>query len=84
MSWAEVKRINSDFMNEPLNFHNYISDISTFGAESYVLDSQNEWVFRELMSYSLLVYGHKGIHETIYERLTDQDVDYVLQKNSIQ
>lgn len=82
MSWAEVKRINSDFMNEPLNFHNYISDISSFGAESYVFDAQNESVFRELMSYSLLVYGHKAIHNTIYERLTDADVDYIIQKHN--
>lgn len=74
--------LTSDFMNEPLNFHNYINDISMFGADSYVLDVQNESVFRELMSYSLLVYGHKNIHSIVYERLTAGDIDYIIQSHN--
>ena len=50
MSWAEVRKINSDFANEPLNFNNYINDISTFKEDSYVLDTQNMGLWRALIA----------------------------------
>ena len=81
MSWAEVRKINSDFANEPLNFNNYINDISTFKENSYVLDTQNEGLWRSLISQSLTLFGHRAIHEVIYERLTASDVDYMLLNN---
>ena len=81
MSWGEVKKINSDFANEPLNFNNYINDISTFKENSYVLDEQNQGLWRSLISQSLTLFGHKAIHETVYNRLTDADADYMLLNN---
>ena len=81
MSWAEVRKINSDFANEPLNFNNYINDISTFKENSYVLDKQNEGLWRALISQSLTLFGHKAIRETVYNRLTDADVDYMIRNN---
>lgn len=82
MSWPEVKKINSDFVNEPLNFNNYINDISTFGKYSYALDTENETLWLSLISQSLTLYGHDAIHDTVYERFTDEEVDYMITKNA--
>ena len=81
ISWEEVKKINSDFTKEPLNFNNYINDISTFGKYSYVLDPENINLWRSLIGQSLTLFGHSAIHETVYERLTDEDVDYMIRHN---
>ena len=82
MSWPEVKKINSDFVNEPLNFNNYINDISTFGKYSYALDTENENLWLSLISQSLTLYGHDAIHDTVYERFTDDEVDYMIERNA--
>lgn len=75
-----ISSVNSD--SEPLNFLNYIYDISVFGAESYVMDKSNEGLWRQLITNSLTMFGHDAIHEYIYARLTDEDVDYMLAKNA--
>ena len=82
MSWEEVGKINSDYTREPLNFNNYINDISTFGKYSYVLDPENSKLWRSMLSQSLVMFGHSAIHDTVYERLTDEDVDYMLRHNT--
>lgn len=82
MSWPEVKKINSDFVNEPLNFNNYINDISTFGKYSYALDTENENLWLSLISQSLTLFGHDAIHDTVYERFTDDEVDYMIERNA--
>jgi hypothetical protein len=82
MSWAEVKKVNSDFVNEPLNFNNYINDISVFGADSYVMDKSNEDLWRQLITSSLTMFGHDAIHEYVLTRFTDDDVDYMIRKNN--
>lgn len=82
MSWEEVGKINSDYTREPLNFNNYINDISTFGKYSYVLDPENSKLWRDLICRSLVMFGHDAIHDTVYERLTDADVDYMLRHNT--
>lgn len=74
MSWAEVKKVNSD-MQEPLNYTNYIYDISVFGAESYVMDPNNNGIWAELSLNSCYLYGHTGIHDYVYNRLAEEDVD---------
>lgn len=74
MSWSEVKKVNSD-MQEPLNYTNYIYDISVFGAESYVMDPNNNGIWAELSLNSCYLYGHTGIHDYVYNRLTEEDVD---------
>lgn len=82
MSWEEVGKINSDYTREPLNFNNYINDISTFGKYSYVLNPENSKLWRDLICRSLVMFGHDAIHGTVYERLTDADVDYMLRHNT--
>lgn len=82
MSWPDVKKINSDFMHEPLNFNNYINDISTFGKYSYALDTENENLWLSLISQSLTLFGHDAIHDTVYERFTDDEVDYMIERNA--
>lgn len=75
-----ISSVNTD--SEPLNFLNYIYDISVFGAESYVMDKSNEGLWRQLITNSLTMFGHDAIHEYIYNRLTDEDVDYMLTNNA--
>ena len=82
MSWFEVQKINSDFMNEPLNFNNYINDISVFGDKSYVLDKSNEPLFHSLLTQSLTMFGHQEIHQYIYNRMTTQDIDVMIEGNA--
>lgn len=81
MSWAETSKINSNFVNEPLNFNNYINDISVFGSDSYVMDESNSDLWLELMSKSLAVYGHDMIHEFLYERITENDADSIVRNH---
>lgn len=81
MSWAETSKINSNFINEPLNFNNYINDISVFGSDSYVMDESNSDLWLEMMSKSLAVYGHDMIHEFLYERITEDDADFIVRNH---
>lgn len=76
------KYVNSDCANEPLNFIFYINDIGIFGSGSFVMDKENESLWRQLTSQSLTLYGHEKIHDCVYERLTDEDVDYILRNNT--
>lgn len=82
MGWPDIRKINSDFLNEPLNFNNYINDISTFGKYSYALDAENENLWLSLISQSLTLFGHDAIHDTVYERFTDDEVDYMIERNA--
>ena len=52
-----------------------------FGKYSYVLDPENSNLWRSLIGQSLTLFGHSAIHETVYERLTDEDVDYMIRHN---
>lgn len=74
MSWAEVKKINSD-MREPLNYVHYINDISVFGNESFVMSSENAALWNEFCLKSLWLYGHRQIHEYVYNRFDDENID---------
>lgn len=74
MSWAEVYKINSD-LDEPLNFTNYIYDISVFGANSYVLQPMNVQIWNQLSQNSMYLYGHKVIHDVVYNALSTTNVD---------
>lgn len=54
MSWSEVKKINSDFINSPLNHLIWLNDYKTYGQNSYVYNNKDIW--NELMSdYKLCV-----------------------------
>ena len=41
MSISEIKMFVNSNTSEPLNFCQYINDISMFGSDSYVLAEQN-------------------------------------------
>lgn len=74
MSWAEVRKINSD-MSEPLNYTNYIYDISNTTKESYVLDPNNSSIWDDLCLNSCYLYGYTAIHDIVLERLTEKNID---------
>lgn len=81
MSWAEVYKINSDIAGEPLNFTDYIYDISVFGEESYVMDSNNAVLWNSFALNSCYLYGHQAIHEYVYNRLTEGNIDDLFDKS---
>lgn len=81
MSWAEVKKINSD-MQEPLNYTHYIADISSAGKDSYVLDENNSAIWDELALNSCYLYGHTKIHDTVLNRLTTANVDALWEQSA--
>lgn len=81
MSWAEVYKINSDIAGEPLNFTDYIYDISVFGEESYVMDSNNAVLWNSFALNSCYLYGHQAIHEYVYNRLTEDNIDDLFDKS---
>lgn len=81
MSWGEVKKAVNTDINEPLNYLAYIHDIKAFGDESFVMRSGNRRVFLELITKSVLVFGDDTIKETIYNSLTNDDVDFMLANN---
>lgn len=81
MSWAEVYKINSDIAGEPLNFTDYIYDISVFGEESYVMDSNNAVLWDKFALNSCYLYGHQAIHDYVYNRLTEGNIDDLFNKS---
>ena len=78
MSISEIKMFVNSNTSEPLNFCQYINDISMFGSDSYVLAEQNKTLFRSLLKKSSIMFGHSKIHDIIYERITSEDIDYML------
>lgn len=82
MSWAEVKKINSD-LQEPLNYDHYITDISIFGAQSFIFSPENAELWDEMALKSRRLYSHRAIHDYIYERLTDKNIDALYSKSGI-
>lgn len=74
MSWAETKKINSD-MSEPLNYSNYIYDISMFKENSYVLSKMNQSIWDDFCFNSSYLYGHAGIHNTVLNALSIENVN---------
>lgn len=81
MSWQTIGKINSDFLGEPLNFNNYINDISMFGNDSYVLNPNNAYIWNDLALNSTQLYGHSAIHEYVYDRLTNENIDALFTKS---
>ena len=78
MSISEIKMFVNSNTSEPLNFCQYINDISMFGSDSYVLAEQNKTLFRSLLKKSSIMFGHSKIHDIIYERMTSEDIDCML------
>ena len=78
MGYDETKMINSDFLNEPLNYLMYIDSIEKYGDNSYMFDqdSISKKKFRELISKSSVLYTHKNIHACLIRNLKSDDLYY--------
>ena len=72
MSWAEVSKVNGDFLNAPLDLKMHLADYKMHGKKSYV------YQIKDLLH---------GIYECTYISMNDQDIngealDYLLKNNS--
>ena len=78
MGYDETKMINSDFLNEPLNYLMYIDSIEKYGDNSYMFDQDDisKKKFRELISKSAILYTHKNIHACLIRNLKSDDLYY--------
>ena len=81
MSWPEVQKINSNFQREPLNYNNYLTDIATYGANSYIMHKQNENAFRDFIINSVALWGYPVAKTYLYNRLIDEDLDFLFEKS---
>ena len=71
MSWAEVSKVNGDFLNAPLDVKMHLADYKMHGKKSYVFQ------IKDLLH---------GIYECTYISLNDQDIngealEYLLKNN---
>ena len=71
MSWAEVSKVNGDFLNAPLDIKMHLADYKMHGKKSYV------YQIKDLLH---------GIYECSYISMNDQDIngealDYLLKNN---
>ena len=71
MSWAEVSKVNGDFLNVPLDVKMHLADYKMHGKKSYV------YQIKDLLH---------GIYECTYISMNDQDIngealDYLLKNN---
>ena len=71
MSWAEVSKVNGDFLNAPLDIKMHLADYKMHGKKSYV------YQIKDLLH---------GIYECTYISMNDQDIngdalDYLLKNN---
>lgn len=81
MAFSEIKKaINSDLTGDPVNCISYINSIESEGRNSYVLDKRNSNLWRELITNSVAAFKIFSIHEIMYERFTDVDIDYMVEQ----
>ena len=71
MSWAEVSKVNGDFLNAPLDVKMHLADYKMHGKKSYVFQ------IKDLLH---------GIYECTYISLNDQDIngealEYLIKNN---
>ena len=71
MSWAEVSKVNGDFLNAPLDMKMHLADYKMHGKKSYVFQ------IKDLLH---------GIYECTYISMNDQDIngealEYLLKNN---
>ena len=67
-------KINTD-MQEPINNILSVYTISADPANNYVTSPENANAWDKLAFSSCYLYGHRGIHAAVYERLTDDNID---------
>ena len=63
MSFVDVKLLNSDFLNEPLNYLTYIDSIEKYGNDSYMFNQteKTKSLIRDIISNSTLLFQDKNI-----------------------
>ena len=71
MSWAEVSKVNGDFLNAPLDIKMHLADYKMHGKKSYVFQ------IKDLLH---------GIYECTYISMNDQDIngealEYLIKNN---
>ena len=71
MSWAEVSKVNGDFLNAPLDVKMHLADYKMYGEDSYVFQQ------KELLH---------GLYECTYLSMNDKELsaealDYLLKNN---
>ena len=71
MSWAEVSKVNGDFLNAPLDVKMHLADYKMYGKKSYV------YQIKDLLH---------GIYECTYISMNDQDIngealEYLIKNN---
>ena len=71
MSWAEVSKVNGDFLNAPLDIKMHLADYKMYGEDSYVFQQ------KELLH---------GLYECTYLSMNDKELsaealDYLLKNN---
>lgn len=81
MSFGEIKNSVNSNLSEPLNFTNYMDDISVYGAEGYTMSLENKAIWQDMLAKSLSLFGYTAIHSIVYTRLTDEDVDIFISRN---
>ena len=82
MSFGELKKaVNSDLTGDPVNCIVYINSIESEGSSSYILDKRNSNLWRELITQSVAAFKVFSIHEIMYERFTEADIDYMIERN---
>jgi hypothetical protein len=81
MGYEELKMLNSDFTREPLNYLSYINSLEAVGEKSYVLDSKNDKIWKDLIVNSSLLYRSSTIHDIVYNRLEEDDVEMIIKKH---
>ena len=83
MSFVDVKLLNSDFLNEPLNYLSYIDSIEKYGDNSYMFDQDkfSKERFQNILSNSTVLFTHKNIHDCLIRNLKSDDLYYFFKNN---
>ena len=83
MSFVDVKLLNSDFLNEPLNYLAYIDSIEKYGDNSYMFDqdSFSKARLQNILSNSTVLFTHKNINECLIRNLKSDDLYYFFKNN---
>ena len=71
MSWAEVSKVNGDFLNAPLDIKMHLADYKMYGEDSYVF--QQKELLHELYECSYLSMNDK--------ELSAEALEYLLKNN---
>ena len=81
MGFIEAKMINSDFLNEPINYLSYIDSIENYGSDSYVFDPNSKRILHDVISNSQLLFNHAKTCDVLVNTLTTDDIKVFMKNN---